>query len=58
MQEETKMTLPEREVRFSVLGIGHTDYAFNRALKELEEEGKLVKSKAPGPGNRKLLQLI
>ncbi len=53
------VTLPEREVRFNVLNARHTQYAFWRALKELEEEGKLVKSKIQGQaGNRKYLQLI
>lgn len=51
--------LPEREVRFQVLGAGHTEYAFWRARKELVEEGRLLISKAPNQaGNRKLMQLV
>lgn len=51
--------LAEREVRFQVLGAGHTEYAFWRARKELVEEGRLLISKAPSQvGNRKLMQLV
>jgi len=51
--------LAEREVRFQVLGAGHTQYAFWRARKELVEEGRLLISKAPSQaGNRKLMQLV
>ena len=51
--------LEEREVRFQVLGTGHTEYAFWRARKELIEEGRLLISKAPNQaGNRKLMQIV
>ena len=51
--------LEEREVRFQVLGAGHTPYAFWRARKELVEEGRLLISKAPSQaGNRKLMQIV
>ena len=51
--------LQEREVRFQVLGAGHTEYAFWRARKELVEEGRLLISKAPSQaGNRKLMQIV
>ncbi|MFH1381547.1 MAG: AAA family ATPase [Chloroflexota bacterium] len=48
----------EMEVRFHVIGNGHTDYAFWRARKELLEEGQMEAVKAPGPGNRKMLRLV
>ena len=51
-------TKPESEVRFRVLGKGHTDYAFWRAKKELLEEHNIKVEKAPGIGNRKLLSLV
>lgn len=54
LQEGTK---PEKEVRFHVLAYEHTEYAFNRARKELEEEKKITVEKAPGQGNRKMLSL-
>lgn len=49
--------LPEREVRFRVLGSGHTEYAFWRAKKELVAAGALNTYKAQGQGNRKMLGL-
>ncbi|MBN2074778.1 MAG: AAA family ATPase [Dehalococcoidales bacterium] len=48
----------EVEVRFHVLGKNHTEYAFNRARKELENEGIINLFKASGPGNRKMISLI
>jgi RecA-family ATPase len=51
--------MEEREVRFQVLGAGHTSYAFWRARKELVEAGRLMITQAPNqPGNRKLIQLV
>ncbi len=49
---------PEREVRFHILSAGHSEYAFWRARKELIEEGRITTYKAPGPGNRKMLELV
>lgn len=48
----------EREVRFHVLGAGHTEYAFWRARKELLEEDRISFSKASGGGNRKMMRLV
>ena len=50
--------IPEKEVRFYVLGAGHTPYAFWRAKKELEDTGTIRAYKASGPGNRKMLHLV
>jgi hypothetical protein len=49
--------VPEKDVRFYVLGAGHSEYAFWRARKELLEEGRVVIFKASGAGNRKMLRL-
>jgi len=49
--------MPEREVRFRVLGAGHTEYAFWRARKELTEEGRVRIYKGNGGGNRKMIGL-
>ena len=48
---------PETEVRFHVLQKGHSQYAFYRAKKELDAEGRLHVGKAAGAGNRKTLGL-
>lgn len=48
----------EQETRYYVLGLGHTDYSFWRAKKELVEDKKLRILKGPGPGNRKILSIF
>ena len=48
----------EKEVRFHVLAQGHSQYAFWRAKKELEEIGAIKTYKATGPGNRKMMGLV
>jgi len=51
--------LPEKEVRYHVLKMGHTQYAFWAAKRELADESRLLLSKAVGQaGNRKLMQLV
>jgi hypothetical protein len=47
----------EQEVRYHVLGKGHTEYAYWRARKELIDEKKVIVGKAEGAGNRKRIVL-
>jgi len=49
--------MQEKEVRFRVLGAGHTEYAFWRARKELVGEGRVRIYKGNGQGNRKMIGL-
>jgi RecA-family ATPase len=46
---------PEKDVRFYVLGKGHTDYAYWRARAELLKSGLIEITKASGAGNRKII---
>jgi RecA-family ATPase len=48
-------TIEQKQLRLAAITLGHTDYALNRALRELKESGKVKESKAEGQGNRKLL---
>lgn len=54
---QQKGDMPEKEVRFDVLAHGHTDYAFWRAKKEMEQDGQIKVIKSTGAGNRKMLRL-
>ena len=37
---------------------GHTDHAFNAAIRQLKDEELLTSVQAKGPGNRKLFKLV
>jgi|GEM_PF-910142 len=48
----------ELDLRLGARAVGHSDYAFHRALNELKEAGSVVEERAPGQGHRKKLRLV
>jgi RecA-family ATPase len=47
----------EKDVRFASLKAGVSEYAFYRAADDLETGGEIVREKATGQGNRKVMRL-
>ena len=47
-----------QKLRRKAMKAGHTDYAFNAAIRQLKDEKCLKSVQSKGTGNRKLLKLV
>jgi RecA-family ATPase len=58
ISELQKKPKSRQKLRRKAMKAGHTDYAFNAAIRQLKDEGCLTSVQDKGPGNRKLMKLV